>query len=124
MFLWSISDDVVAHLLPVLFVDSTTAGGEDDTASVVVVITGVEDFSFKLFSHSLGLSSVSGSDGVIFTTFHMPNEETVSVTNIPRTMILLWLISIAGFGFGHRFLYYADTMGKASESESVETCSA
>ena len=40
----------------------------------------------------------------------------------------LWLISIAGlgFGFGHRFLYYADTMGKGSESESesVETCSA
>ena len=40
------------------------------------------------------------------------------------------LISIAGLGFGfglgHRFLYYADTMGKRSESESesVETCSA
>ena len=42
----------------------------------------------------------------------------------------LWLISIAGLGFGfglgQRFLYYADTMGKGSksESESVETCSA
>ena len=39
-----------------------------------------------------------------------------------------WLISIAGLGFGfaHRFLYYADTMGKGFEfeSESVETCSA
>ena len=31
-----------------------------------------------------------------------------------------------GFGLGHRILYYADTMGKGSESESesVETCSA
>ena len=41
-----------------------------------------------------------------------------------------WLISITGFGFrfGLRqgFLYYANTMGKGSESESksVETCSA
>ena len=43
-------------------------------------------------------------------------------------MNLLWHISIAGFGFGlgHRLLYYADTVGKGSESESesVETCSA
>ena len=29
-----------------------------------------------------------------------------------------------GFGLRHRSLYYADTMGKGSESESVETCSA
>ena len=44
--------------------------------------------------------------------------------------VTLWLISIAGLGFGfglvHRFLYYADTVGKGSESEfeSLETCSA
>ena len=39
-----------------------------------------------------------------------------------------WPISLSrlGFGLSHRFLYYADTMGKGSESESesVETCSA
>ena len=46
------------------------------------------------------------------------------------TSVFLWLISTAGLGFrfelGHRFLYYADTMGKGSESESesVEICSA
>ena len=38
------------------------------------------------------------------------------------------IISIAALGFGldHRFLYYADTIGKGSEteSESMETCSA
>ena len=48
----------------------------------------------------------------------------------PAEGSVLWLISIAGLGFGfglgHRFLYYADTMekGSKSKSESVKTCSA
>ena len=65
---------------------------------------------------------VTMETGLLILTKTINNTACWPLSGV-KSKFLLWLISIAGLGFrfglGHRFLYYADTMGK--DSRAVET---